>query len=157
MWLTVDPGLRGCGFAWWTERELIMCGYATGAAEGRGPAAWIAAAHAVQTTRPKGGDPLLERIVVETMRVYTGGASAPADLLELQGVAGALVGLVPARIVEGVEASAWKGQVPRDVMGRRVEAKLEKLGWTGRVVRPKRKTHHNDAMHAAGLGLFVLA
>lgn len=92
------------------------------------------------------------------MRVYTTGRAAPSDLLDLQGVAGALVGLaasVGAKAV-GVPAATWKGQVPRSVMGARVEAEVARRGWQDRVDLPRRATHRNDVFHAIGIGLYAI-
>jgi hypothetical protein len=154
MLLSVDPGLRGCGFAWWEGSDLRYAGYAEGIRDAKikGPPAWLAVAQSVLVDPPGH----LDRLAVETMRVYTGGKADPADLLELQGVAGCLVGLGAPRSVEGVPASAWKGQVPRDVLGARLERWTRAQGWWDRVRIPSRKTNLNDVMHAIGIGRYVL-
>jgi len=154
--LTVDPGKRGCGYAWWTPPGLLCAGYAPGASEGTGPDFWVACARGVAATRP-GGTQRVVRVSVETMRIYTTGAARPADLLHLQGVSAAICAWFAAQegsAVRGIEPAAWKGQVPRKIMGARVEQKIRAAGWWDKVIVPGRATELNDAMHAVGIGLY---
>ncbi len=157
MWLTVDPGLRGCGFAYWRGASLMVAGFAPGAASGTGPPVWAAAARAVVSRAPS--DEAVTLVVVETMKVYTHGSADPADLLELQGIAGTIGGMIVARggESEGLDARTWKGQVPREITGNRVAKKILDREWWPFVQVPPRKTHLNDAMHAVGIGLYVLS
>lgn len=155
LWLTVDPGLRGCGYAWWYGQELLIAGFAPAPGDDTGPPAWVRNALAVASTAPP--DEPVVLVVVETMRVYKNGRSDPADLLQLQGVSSAVSthfhALHGCR-VEGVEASKWKGQVPRKIMGARVEKQVQALGWSSRVLAPKNQSQLNDVHHAVGLGLY---
>ncbi len=153
--LTVDPGLRGCGYAWWSADRLAEAGYAEGEKNSleAGPEAWLTVARAVLATRPTAAPIAL--FAVETMRIYTRSKSDPADILQLQGVAGTLTGMCGAERVVGLEPSVWKGQVPRDVMGARQEKWLTDTGQWDKIRRPKRKTQLNDVMHAVGIGRFI--
>jgi hypothetical protein len=91
------------------------------------------------------------------MRIYTTGRANPADILQLQGVASAVCTWFArdGAEVRGVEPSEWKGQVPRDIMGARVEKKVRAAGWWDKVIVPSRATQLNDVMHAVGIGLYL--
>lgn len=158
--LAVDPGLRACGVALFHNGVLVRAGVVRGLREGQGPEVWAALATEVEewarltvlTTRYTYG-----HLVVETMRHNPHGRSVPVeDLLELAGVAGAVVGRLPGWTAHAAQAHRWKGQVPRDVMGRRVEAHLREEGLWARVEVPSVKDHLNDAMHAVGMGRWWL-
>jgi hypothetical protein len=104
-------------------------------------------------------------VVVEAMRVYTRGKGDPADLVALAAVAGGILASFPSARPLALRASAWKGQVPRDVMGERIAAKLRgerpllpgvTAPWSS--VDPwtaRSKERLNDAAHAVGLGLYL--
>jgi hypothetical protein len=150
--LTVDPGLSGCGWSVWKDGDLVEAGFVAG--EGvREPETWGSLAAEVVGRACLTPD----EVVVETMRVYTQGKSDPADLFALQGLAGALLGVAHARGMKGrgFLASKWKGQVPRDVTGARVERDIEIKAWGDRVRWPTRKTWRNDVCHAIALGQFM--
>lgn len=157
--LSIDPGARGCGCAWWVEGTLLHALYvASGAAEREvGPAGWVAAVAAVEAAssevlgglRPDG-------VIVEQMQVYTRGKGDPRDLLSLAAIGGGLFCAFSDARPIGLLPSVWKGQVPRLVMGNRIEKRLRDLGWWERVRVPKQKTHLNDVLHGVGLGLFCV-
>ena len=149
----VDPGLTGCGWALW-EGDLVAAGFVAAEESAREAARWGPLAQAVLTASPKVPD----RVIVETMRTYTQGKSDPADLFALQGLAGALLGVAHGWGIatEGYLATQWKGQVPRDVMGARVEKEIEIRGWESRIQWPKKKTWRNDVCHAIALGKFAM-
>lgn len=91
------------------------------------------------------------------MRHNPHGRSVPVeDLLELAGVAGAIVGRLSSWEGHAALAHRWKSQVPRDIMGARVEARLRASGAWSCVEVPSRATELNDAMHAVGLGYWYL-
>ena len=180
--LTVDPGLRGCGCAWWRgERPpgapassrvwtLLRAAYVPALAhepeDGRdeGAVAWMAAVGAVaEERRGLGVDP--DVVAVEAMRVYARGKGDPADLVALAAIAGGVLAAFPSAGHLALRASEWKGQVPRGIMGQRVLAKLRgerpfppgvTAAWS--VVdqwTARSKDRLNDACHAVGLGLFL--
>lgn len=90
------------------------------------------------------------------MKVYTKGRARPADLLELQGIAGAIVGRYHTAQMFGFEPGEWKGQVPKNVMGARIEKKVRDRGWWDRVEVPRSKAKLNDVLHGIGVGLFAI-
>ncbi|NDC38347.1 MAG: hypothetical protein EBZ48_09885 [Proteobacteria bacterium] len=156
LWLSVDPGKYGCGTALWEGNDLrSACFIADDAPQehDRPAERWVRLA-----TRTATSTGPVALALVETMRVHTTGRADPADLLDLQGVAAAVLTLAAERGARpvGVLASTWKRQVPRDVMGARIEAEVSRRGWADRVTRPSRKTHLNDVYHAIGLGLYGL-
>ena len=157
--LAVDPGLRCVGVALFKDGVLVRAAALRGPATGRGPAVWSAYADLVHTwVLPHiVGRFGPWRLVVEMMKVQVKGRADPADLIELAGVTGAIVGRLSSWSAEGFEPSVWKGQVPRDIYGARVEAHLRAEGLWSRVEVPSRATELNDAMHAAGLGRWYLA
>jgi hypothetical protein len=154
MLFAVDPGLTGCGWALW-EGDLVAAGFVAAGTSAREPSLWGPLAREVLSASPRPPD----KVVVETMRTYTQGKSDPADLFALQGLAGALLGVASAegRGTEGYLAMTWKGQVPRDVMGARVEKEIAARGWNERIRWPSRKTWRNDVCHAIALAKFAAA
>lgn len=156
--LSVDPGLRCVGVALFKDGVLVRAAALRGPTTGRGPAVWSALAQDVERWVGMQGNPTTPgTLVVELMKVQVKGRADPADLLELAGVTGAIVGRLSSWSAEGFEPAAWKGQVPRDIYGARVEGHLRAEGLWSRVEVPSRATELNDAMHAAGLGRWYLA
>lgn len=161
--LSVDPGLRCVGVALFKDGVLVRAAALRGPVTGRGPAVWASLAVLVDTW-VAARVPVADlagpcTLVVEMMKVQVKGRADPSDLLELSGVTGAIVGRLSADcwLAEGFEPAAWKGQVPRDIYGARVEGHLRAEGLWSRVEVPSRATELNDAMHAAGLGRWYLA
>lgn len=153
MWLSVDPGAQGCGVAWWRGSDLDRALFVDCPVSAEGPERWVALARAIVTSESR-----IDVCIVETMRIYTGGRARPSDLLELQGLAGAVCAAAGERGARpvGAMAAEWKKQVPRDVLGARIAADVERRGWGARLVRPRRATHQNDVYHAIGLGLWAV-
>ena len=90
------------------------------------------------------------------MKIYTTGHAKPSDIMNLQAISAAISSRFPNARHLGLEPSKWKGQVPRQVLGERVEKKVLDRGWFESVARPKKKTELNDVHHAIGLGLYAL-
>jgi hypothetical protein len=156
--LAVDPGLRCVGVALFKDGALVRAAALRGPATGRGPAVWSALAQDVERwVGMQGNRTTPGTLVVEMMKVQVKGRADPADLIELAGVTGAIVGRLSSWSAEGFEPSIWKGQVPRDIYGARVEGHLRAEGLWSHVEVPSRATELNDAMHAAGLGRWYLA
>lgn len=152
--LTVDPGLRACGVSCWDGEELRWARAVRGPAKGRGPAVWGALAREVGLVVPAGSTGAL---LVETMKVYSGSRTDPDDLLELNGVAGAVVGVLVSRgwsvdSVEGVLARDWNGQVPSDIRRRRTQDWVESRGWSPRVDLNTTQRYQEDVWSAVGIG-----
>jgi len=155
VWISVDPGKQGCGVACWMGESLVHGQFvAVGESDLDAPARWHRLAEVCLSVTEQVPD----TAIVELMRVYVGGRADPADLLDLQGVAASILTLAASRGATpvGVLASAWKRQVPREVMGARVKAELTRRGWADRLIVPRRATHQNDVLHAIGLGLYAL-
>jgi Holliday junction resolvasome RuvABC endonuclease subunit len=157
--LAVDPGKHGCGIACLVQGssgvDLHFAQFVPlHGDETEGPAACVSLACAVEEAlRARAFTP--DAVVVETMKVYTAGKARPSDLLHLHGVAMAVCARFPRAQHVGVDAGIWKGQVPRDVMGARVAAKIEARGWASKITSPSRATHLNDVRHAVGLAIFI--
>lgn len=168
--LAIDPGLSGLGVALFEDAELVQAWYSPGPSRKRpggfgrdgagnllrGPRVWRDVANSIAwlnddaKTRP-------DRLIVETMKVYTGragGSKDANDLLELQGVLGCVVATFPYARVAGLVARDWKGQVPKPVMLARIQAWINARAWGDRVVEAGALTH--NAIDAAGLGMVAL-
>lgn len=120
-----------------------------GPATGRGPAVWSALASGVAEwlgVAPPG------ILLVETMKVYVVGKGDPADLIELSGVAGAVVGRLGTWSAEGVRAADWNGQVPSHIRRQRTRAWVEQAGWLGRVDLATTQRFQEDVWSAVGIG-----
>ena len=145
----VDPGLRACGLSLWYDGVLVRAGAVRGPTTGRGPAIWSALALDVEEwvgCAPPGV------LVVEAMKVYLAGKGDPADLLELAGVSGAVVGRLPAWSAEGVKAADWNGQVPAHIRRERTRAWVETQGWLDRVDLDTTARYQQDVWSAVGIG-----
>jgi len=92
-------------------------------------------------------------LAMETMQVYRNGTDKADDLLQLQGIAGVLVGMYHGAQPVGYLPAEWKGQVPTDVLSARVEAYLSSRGWLDRVDASVPKGRRGDVMHGVGVGL----
>ena len=155
--LSIDPGARGCGCAWWAGGELLHAQYVPGASGkgDTGPSEWLETVRAVEAASGEALDGLRpDVVVVERMQVYVRSKGDPRDLLALAAVGGGLFRAFGDAEVVGPLPREWKGQVPRVMMGNRVEQKVRDRGWWGRVSEPRRKANLNDVMHAVGLGLW---
>ncbi len=159
MILAVDPGVNGCGWALFKNKELFSAGFTPADHPAKCPATWskmaIKLLDDALTQNPA------DLLVVELMRVYAQGQSDPADIVNLQGLSGALVGAFavknPGAETVGFLARDWKGQVPREIFGNRIGVLIDRQGWRPRVRAPRRKSQLNDVHHAVGLALHALA
>ena len=111
--VSLDPGLRGSGIAWWAEDgTLLRVEYLRNPEKtGNGPAAWVGYTGLYIWKN----DP--DFFISEVPQVYRAGASKgdPDDLLQLAGGVGVFSVLVSADVRIGVKPREWKGQVPKDV------------------------------------------
>ena len=157
-YLACDVGIRGIGCAYFVGDELLRAWYEPEPTAERGPAKWCRVAATLNYLRD---DPSLspDVLVIETMKVYAGRqgfGKDPDDLLELQGIAGALAfGFRGGRVV-GVLARDWKGQVPKQVMTERIRTWITRRGWLDRLAVPKPARLVHNAIDAAGLGMVYL-
>ena len=156
--LSVDPGLHGLGCGVFEDDVLVAAWYAPCPGLGRGPLRWKAVVEA--GLGPLRGVPV-DVVVVEVMQVYPTGSRPrrfidPADILEVQGVAGAVIGWAPAGAVSfGYLPRDWKGAVQQGVYAKRVDAYLKLRGWDGACLPcPVHRRH--DMLHGVGVGLHHL-
>jgi hypothetical protein len=111
--VSLDPGLRGSGVAWWAEDgSLLFVDYLRNPVKkGDGPAAWVGFdTLPLYDNRP-------DYFISEVPQVYRAGASKgdPDDLIQLAGVVGVFSSIFRATTHLGVKPREWKGQVPKDV------------------------------------------
>ncbi len=153
--LCVDPGLRGCGVAFFRAGTLIRAGYVTSSAiEGRGYAAHKAMARALVDAYGYVG---LSRLVIEHPRIYPGAAQQKGDLndlLDLVGVGAAVAANYPVTEVETLFPSDWKGNVPKEVMTARISRAIANEERAG-IEKCYASLTHN-VLDAIGIGLFKL-
>ena len=156
--LSIDAGLHGLGCGLFYDKELATAWYASPGGKGRGPARW-------REVIKDGLGPLMETgiipdtVVIETMQVYSGAQRAdPADLLEVQGVCGAVAGWAPfaAATLVGYLPKEWKGLVPQQIYSDRVDSFLARRGWNDSRIVPHPSNRHHDVMHGIGVGLHHL-
>ena len=154
--LSIDPGLHGLGCGFFVDKVLVAAWYAGPAGTGRGPARWR---DVVEVGLACLAGERVDVVAVEQMQIYAHGRGSkgdPADVLEVQGVAGAIAGWVSrdARLV-GYLPREWKGGVEQNVYARRVDAYLERMGWADALAPcPSRRRH--DMLHGVGVGLHHL-
>jgi len=151
--IAIDPGLRKCGVARFDKLHRLIDARTiripTFARDLRGARAWIEMAKSA--LKDCGGP---QTLVIESMQVDNRTGNKVSDLLEVQGVAGVIVGLATAAgmNVFGYTPRQWKGSVSKSIMKRRLlDSDLlieEKNAIHGRA------TH--DAFDAIGIGLYHL-
>lgn len=155
--ISVDPGLRVCGIAEFNNIGLLVWAELLKNPErkARGPEAWFALADVASATITWGlSRPLT--YACEVPQVYRGpkGKGDPADLIEIAGVAAAIgCRLLPAEAF-GYAPRQWKGQVPKEVMCRRIESRLSPEEVEA-IEKCAPSLRHN-VLDAIGIGLFHL-
>lgn len=157
--ISCDPGLHGIGYGIFVDGTPIVASYtaprAAMAGKSRGPhrwrevaTAWVAALEGVVP------DVLvLEQMIVRDQRAWRGRQS---DVLEVQGVVGAISMAFPSAELHGYIPDDWKGSVPTDIFANRVEALIGRRGWSGCITPGCPKDRRHDMMHGFGLGLHHL-
>jgi hypothetical protein len=145
----IDPGLRACGAALFVDGELVRAGAVRGPTVGRGPDVWAAYAGLVEGWV---GDAAPGALLVEQMKVYVQGKGDPDDLLELAGIAGAIVGRLSGWTASGVRARDWNGQVPAPIRRARTQAWVQQCGWLDRVDLRTTARFQEDIWSAVGIG-----
>lgn len=146
-WISVDPGIRGTGFAVWQEDTLA----AWGNVFPKGKGFWVQRMRQVIAEFEKvlRVYPDCRLMVIEQPMYFSsafGNAVATSgDLIKLASVFGGLLGLamalkVPA--IEPVPVTDWKGQLPKSVTEKRV-----RRAYPNYVIE-------DHALDAVGLGIF---
>lgn len=152
----VDPGLRGCGVAVMEDGKLKHASYIKSPnTDGRGTEAWVDMATAVHSYVYELGALAGTKatLVQEVMKVYPRQKGDAADLLELNGVNGAIAAMVPCEEYVCYFARDWKGQVPKAIHNARTEGKLSPEEKQRIVATPHLR--HN-AVDAVGIALYFL-
>lgn len=150
----VDPGLRACGVSLFVDGQLVRAGAVRGHATLRGPAAWRILAQGVEAWV---GDAVPGVLLVEEMKVYVASKGDPSDLIELSGVAGAVVGRLSAWQAEGVKARDWNGQVPSEIRRARTRKWVEEAGWLSCVDLDTTARFQQDIWSALGIARWKLS
>jgi hypothetical protein len=91
-------------------------------------------------------------VILEEMEVHAHGTARPADLLELAGVGGAVVGALPGWQAEGVLAKIWNGQLPSEIRRARTRAWVEEQGRLACVDLDTTARFQQDVWSAVGIG-----
>lgn len=159
--VSVDPGKFVCGVALWKDAFLVRACLVTTPENRTAPLRWLDLSLKVRSavdTHLPGVRAMREdlHLLVEQMQVYgKDGAEKSEDLLDLMGVAGAIVGGLPECRGDSVLPSVWKGQVPRDVLAARERAKWAQVDYAGptkRILLPEQKKTQADVLAAVSLG-----
>jgi hypothetical protein len=142
-WLSIDPGVWKSGCALWSEGGELLRAWT--ARHRRGPMsepeAWRRMALAVEVEEP------LSALAVEVMQADGRTRGKERALFSVSGVVGSLATRFSPAPVSAYTPREWKGSVPKDVMQRRLAAKLT-AAELSRVCA--RATH--DAWDAIGIG-----
>lgn len=152
--IAVDPGLRACGVAVYRDSTLTRAMFVVSPERTlRGGPAWVAMAWAVAQ---QVNSESWTTAVVEFPQQYEGEESKVdrRDLSELTAVAGAVTLVLSARasVVWTPVPREWKGQVPKDVHGRRILSRLTPAE-AYRVEWPSAERFRHNVTDAIGLGL----
>lgn len=159
--LALDPGLRVSGVSVWHDGRLKWAGLVRGADTGRGAPAWREMANsvgyqmrAVLSWVNTGWH--LDKVAVELMQSYDAKHQAgdQNDLIELAGVAGAVVGLFADASAVSYTPREHKGQVPKEVHNARVQKKLTPEERAA--VEECAPSLMHNVWDAVGIGLFQL-
>lgn len=128
--LAIDPGKRALGWAYFGSAGfLVACGVARSAEE---RTELVARDMMNGLRRALAGMPAAATLIVEEMQVYKGPQQKgdPNDLIALAYVSGGvhvLPDVKPDATLILVKPHAWKGQVPEDIMQKRIEGSLAPL------------------------------
>jgi hypothetical protein len=156
--LTIDPGIRGCGVAFFTNQHMRLAAYVKNPVKtGDDMEAILTMAYAVNEW--SFGD-IIHCVVVEFPQVYGVGQQKgdQKDLLALAALDGAICSLVTSNYVAATAIRRlpreWKGQTPGDVMCQRIEGHLSSEEML-RIQKCPASLRHN-VLDAIGIGLHHL-
>lgn len=141
--IAIDPGLRNCGVAIGENGQLIACALVSNPdKKSRNAAAWSAMALAVKAWADNHG-PFAVAVSETPMQYLPGHLKGkrvdPDDLLQLQGVVGALSMAFPG--LKTIQPYQWKRQLPKDVCFTRIKSRLS----------PEESAHLSDCKCAPSL------
>lgn len=148
--LAIDPGIRGCGVAYFLGQDLIEASYVKNPIlKGDDPEAIRKMAYRINTH-------LVSHLALEIPRVYQGSKQKgdPNDLLPLAAICCSVAALCPNASVKGYYPRDWKGTVDPDVMIQRIQGRLSGREATNVISVGKTKDH--NIWDAIGIGLHHL-
>ncbi len=158
--LAIDPGIRGCGVAvfdggWLVHADYVVnpCREGNRAAEAASMASWV---HGSLWGRFDVTALALEWPRVYATRIASGASPGdPNDLLGLAAVSAGIAALYAPAAATSYCPSEWKGQMPKDVCQKRINARLNsrELAFV-MAVKPAGKRH--NTWDAVGIGLHHL-
>lgn len=145
--LYVDPGKTYLGAALFCDRVLESAALLRGQKE---DVSCVSVAQAVQEWL-RGRK--VDRVICERPSFWRqgGGRGNSNDILDLMATDGAVFALIPASMRLWAPVATWKGQVPKDVMCRRI---LTKLSVSERALLGLTPDH--NVVDAVGIGLWDL-
>lgn len=137
---SVDPGKKQSAVAAFCDGELV--------------GAWFASGETIDMDPKRLGS-----VIMEHPKAYPGSPVDPNDLVDITSAGMAVAARLakPGEKVRLVEPQAWKGQVPKPITRKRIEAKLtqnERMR-LGKCLTEAKGERHN-LWDAVGIGLFAL-
>jgi hypothetical protein len=159
--LALDPGLRGCGVAVFSDAGvLVECEYVRSGSKDADLEGALWMARAVEQAFP----PPYKHLAVEWPQVYAGSKQKgdANDLIALAAVVAAVCTRYSTSIVTRYKPRDWKGQVPKEVIQARI---LGSLGVAGRLSPDEMLVYANcdcskslrhNILDAIGIGLHFL-
>jgi hypothetical protein len=150
--LSIDPGFRYFGYAFLSDTELLHAGLSKTKSEdwerwtGQ-PPSFLNLAHIILEHEWED-----RKAIIEYPKVHRDTPN-PESIVKLAAATGAYTAILQAAgfAVEWVEPRTWKGTVPKEIMCRRILAKLSDKEYN-RIENPK---DHN-IIDAVGIGLWQI-
>lgn len=149
--MTIDPGISGTGYALWSEKMILLdAGIFSSRNKG-----WLEKAEDIASQLKVymvGKKVTQAHIELPSFFQSSGGETVArrGDLVKLTLMAGLIHGTfkVLGCRVKYVSIANWKGQLPKNVVEKRVRKRVEEDTWNGLDI----KSH---AIDAVGIGLYV--
>lgn len=148
MWISIDPGLSGTGWAVWERRTLK----ASGSVSQRGDDWYVRATAIADKVNTIAADWVVTKAFFELPQFIQGRyeVNASGDLVKLCVTTGLIMGRLPAIVVvEPVRVIDWKGQLSKELTLTRVSVALSTRGY-------KLQTATTHEVDAVGIGLYKL-
>lgn len=159
MIMSIDPGLEYFAAAFWLHGNLIKADfYEAESTNAELAQRALYTGNLFEATLKQSPLDAVSLVVFECPVIYPKSKAPPTDIMALYGAVVAMASICTKRYILSrfVEPRKWKGNVPKEVFGKRIEAKLmdkeRKLAQLDRF--PKTKRH--DVVDAIGIGLWHL-
>jgi hypothetical protein len=150
--ISIDPGLHGCGVAWWASGRLARASYVVGSPKHmRDALAWRNTVRYFDVLVPKP-----DVCVIEFQQIYDTAHSIRSanDLLQLAAVVGGIAAVMPATTKVFIYKPAqWKGSVKKSVTKNRLREYKLSEDELACVSLPDSKDDATDVWDAVGIGL----